>query len=136
MKRKLYELIRYSFAGGACTCVNLLLFVVMERMGMHYLLANTLSYIVAVVINYFLNSHLVFKSASKTRAETAKEFIKFVVVRFMSLGADNGLFYVAVDKLRLNVYASKIVISVVIVIATFVINRVIVFKRDGEETNE
>ena len=130
------ELIRYGFAGGTCTCVNILLFVVMERMGMHYLLANTFSYIVAVVINYFLNRHLVFKSAGKTQTETVKEFVKFVAVRLLSLAADNGLFYVAVDKLRLNVYASKIVISVAIIAVTFVINKVFVFKRDGEETNE
>ena len=104
MKTKLFEFLGYGLAGGACTYVNLLLFVVMERMGMHYLLANTLSYIVAVVINYFLNSHLVFKSAGKTQTETVKEFTKFVVVRLLSLAADNSLFYIAVDKLRLNVY--------------------------------
>lgn len=133
MKRNFFELIRYGFAGGVCTCINLLLFVVMERMGMYYLLANTISYIVAVIINYFLNCHLVFKSANKTQSETAMEFVKFVIVRLLSLAADNGLFYIAVDRLRLNIYVSKIVISILIIIFTFIVNKNIVFKQNSDK---
>lgn len=91
--------------------------------------ANTLSYIIAVVINYFLNKKYVFKTVNNEKLGRCIEFVKFFVVRMISLLIDNSLFYLVVDILHVNIYLGRIALSTLIIMSTFVINKVFVFKK-------
>ena len=135
MKQRILELLSYGIFGAVCICINLLFFALFLQLGMHYLLANTVSYAIAVVLNFLLNQKYVFKDAGQP-GMGKRRFIRFVLVRLLSLAADNALFYLAVEKLCLNRYFSKILITTGMIMATFVINKLFVFNQNGEKTSE
>lgn len=126
---RLIELIKYGFYGGLTTAINLILFFVFTQLGIQYIIANTVSYIIAVILNYFLNQLFVFKTSKKEKKEQRKEFISFFIVRIGSLFLDNILFYVVVDILNVNLYIGRIALSLFIILVTFVINKKLVFKN-------
>lgn len=128
------ELIKYGFWGAVTTGINLLAFFILESMGIYYITANIVSYIFAVILNYILNKKFVFNS--HTPYKNRYQFLKFVIVRLGSLLIDNLLFYILVSVLHFNVNISKILLSLVIIIATFGVNKVFVFNRKDEVTSK
>jgi len=133
LKKGLRELIYYGICGTICTLLNFILFVLFEQMSMHYLLANSASYAIAVVVNYFLNRKFVFKTAGQHGMSAKSEFIKFTLVRLGSLAADNTLLYIVVDMLWFNIYFGEILISIGIIMVTFIINKLFVFRLKGDQ---
>lgn len=127
--KKLIDLIKYAFWGCVSTAVNLaVLFAMITFTDIHYIIANTLAYILAVIINYICNKLFVFK----THADTKKEFFSFALMRVISLLVDNVCYYIMVDLLGWDVYISKILLSLVIIGVTYVINKRVIFKKEKE----
>lgn len=132
MTEKIIEIIKYGFCGFVTTAINLILFWILEKVGLHYLVANVVSYIIAVLINYFLNKKFVFYTQGKTRCENCYEILKYFGVRLFSLLIDSTLFYIIVDTLKVNVYVGRIALSIAIIMMTFVINKVFVFRKGND----
>src|SRR5207245_4701898 len=75
-----------SCAGGAVGyVVNLAVYASLLHAGLHYLLAATCSFLVAVASNYTLNRHWTFRDR---RAGVAAQGMRFFVVSLASLGAN------------------------------------------------
>lgn len=128
------ELIKYGFFGGITTALNLILFVVLEKAGIYYLLANTIAYFIAVVVNYYFSYKFVFERVDESlRRWNWKEFIAFLSVRIGSLLVDNALFFVVVDIMHVNVYLGRILLSMAIIMGTYVINKIFIFKKGDEK---
>jgi len=132
--KRIIELIKYSFFGGLTTVINLALFAILEQAGMNYILASSISYVVAVVINYFFNKQYVFGTARKSKKESRTQFIKFISMRLISLGIENVLLYLLVSVIGIQVYVAKITLSIVIILLTYVANKRIIFKKHEEST--
>lgn len=125
--KKYIEIIKYAFWGGISTAINMiLLFLMLRFTSIHYIVANSLAYFVAVIVNYVCNKIFVFESQNDVK----KELLHFFIMRLISLGIDNACYYFAVDILGYNVYISRIVVSVIIISATYVVNKLIIFKKD------
>jgi len=131
MKNSIAEFIKYSIYGAIATVINLIFFVLFKRFGIHYISSNSLSYLIAVIVNYFLNKKYVFKTKSVSFRNLKCEFLKFFGVRMLSLAAENALLYMVVDGFHVNVYTGKIGIGFLMIIAVFLANKIFVFKKDG-----
>jgi putative flippase GtrA len=127
--KQYYELLKYSIVGGITTLINLGLLYVFVEKGMNYILANTIAYIIAVIINYFFNVYFVFEDKVENIKESLVRFFKFCSVRVGSLVIDNILFYVCVSVLGGPLWPSRIILSVVIIVGTYVLNKVFVFIK-------
>lgn len=124
------ELVKYGFFGCITTGINLILFFVLENAGIFYIAANSISYIVAVIINYIFNQRFVFQdNYDRNKNDKKIQFIKFVVIRMACLAVDNGLFYLLVSILTFNIYASRIVLTIFLILVTYSINRRFVFNK-------
>ncbi|ULO08041.1 GtrA family protein [Paenibacillus sp. 19GGS1-52] len=124
--KNIKEFVKYSFWGAVTTGINLLLFFLLESLGLYYIIANIVSYIFAVFVNYILNRRFVFSNHSSEN--NGKQFFKFFIVRLVSLLIDNSLFYLLVSTLHYNVNISRVVLSLGIIIATFGVNKFFVFS--------
>ena len=93
----------------------------------NYLISNVLSWIVSVIFAYFTNRWFVFHSKEKKKF---KEFIAFVSSRVLTLLLDSGLMIVGVDYLKIDDLLTKILVQIVIVIANYVLSKLIVFKKE------
>lgn len=85
----LNHLIRFILVGGSATLLQfILLFLLVEFVHLHAVLASALSFAMSAVFNYLMNYHFTF-SSSKPHAETAG---KFIVVAGLGLLINSGSF--------------------------------------------
>ncbi|MDO4793510.1 MAG: GtrA family protein [Filifactor alocis] len=131
----LKELIRYAFFGVLSTGINFVLFYMLIKLRVHYIACNILSYVVAVYISYYFNKWWVFEEDRSERSNDVIKKIKYFFVRVLSLLVDTSLLYLCVGFFKRDVFISKIVIAVVIILATYLINKYYVFgdKKENYE---
>lgn len=128
MKKQIIEIFKYGISGIITTVVNLYLLKVFIDFGIYYVLANIVSYIISVVINYILNQRYVFsESARGNTAEAKKQFLKFLVMRVLSLIVDTLLFYIAVSIFKFPIYWSRLILTTIMILVTFVLNKWFIF---------
>lgn len=124
MVQKLLEFIRYGFWGGITTAINLIIFFVLNYLGINYILANAIGFIIAVIVNYILNKKYVFKNDTDNERI---QIVKYMLMRLLSLGIDSILFYLFVSVMSFNVYITRIFLSIVLILAMYLISRVYIF---------
>ncbi len=117
--KDLLQIFRYGFWGGIVTLFNLVLFYIFSERGMYYLLANIVSYYIAVVINFFINFYLVFEKRQKSMLGVLKKLWNFLMLRTASLLADTLLFFILVTGLGFHKYISRVCLSCVIILINF-----------------
>ena len=140
---KYKETISYLFWGGMTTLVSWgsysLFIYLLPESGYRIALANTLSWIAAVLFAFVTNKMWVFGSKSWEPALVIKELGKFVVARLVTgvienvgvpllvkIGLDQKLF--GVDGLP-----AKIIISIIVVVLNYVFSKCIVFHKKDEK---
>lgn len=150
MKTKIIELIKYGFWGGITTLINLALFALFDSFDvMHYVVANGIAYVIAVVINYVFNKLFVFTAPEQKatdRRETVLQFLKFVLLRAISLLVDSVLFFILVElfenliAIKLGFITTRLIIrvllSMAIIMATFVFSKLFIFKAKSKNVEE
>lgn len=130
--KKLKELFKYGIGGILTTVVNYIVYFGLGCVRVDYLVANTLAWAVAVIFSYWINRKVVFGS----KGSWCREFVSFVATRILTLGAENLLLYLAVEQLKLGEFVSKIAVSVVTVLANYLICQRHIFKGTSEKAAE
>lgn len=125
--RHLSGILKYGFWGGITTLINLILFYVFSEVGLYYLIANALSYYIAVLINFLFNYYLVFDNVKSDKSLLWK-FWNFCVLRTASFLVDSLLFFILVSILDLNKYISRVFLSIVIILFNFIWSKNKIFK--------
>ena len=111
------ELVSFLVAGAFNTILSYLLYCfLLDFFG--YIFAYSLSYIIGIVISYFLNVYFVFKSNS-----SFSSFIKFPVVYVTQYFLGIGILWLFVDRLGVAPLIGLVVVSVTTIPITFYISR-------------
>ena len=126
MKDKIAQLIKYGFWGVVSTGINLLLFFIFIKIGMQYIVANVVSYILSVIASYIFNNRFVF--SRNTSKEGVKQ-IKYFSMRGVSVAVDSGLLAFLHEICGLNLMASKIIDSMIIILSTYIASKFWVFRN-------
>lgn len=106
------------------------------------LIAQILQWVAGVLVAFFTNKKWVFNAGGTTKKETARELFQFALGRVGTLGLDTALTFGTVWALNALNYVpfkliltftadlwSKIVASVVVIIANYIISKFLVFKK-------
>lgn len=126
--KKHRQLLLYVFFGGCTTVVSIGSFVLFDTvLGVHELLANILSWILAVSFAYLTNRKWVFCSQAKSKA-FFQEFVSFYAGRLLTLGLEEGLLLVFVTWLNFPSTAIKLVAQILVLIGNYVISKLLVFR--------
>lgn len=141
---KYKEIIMYLIMGVATTVVSwtsysifTFVFASFEK-DVKVLIANILSWILAILFAYFTNKIWVFQSYSWKLSFIAAEFGKFVSARALTglieiLGVPFLVIKMGLDATIFGVdgMGSKVLISVVVIILNYVLSKLIIFKNKG-----
>lgn len=131
MKNKnLIELINYVVVGGLTTLVNFVVYFFCTHVQLHYLIANVIAWVFAVVFAYIANRKYVFKSEGNNQKA---EFIQFVSLRAVTLIVESLLLFVCIQMLSMNENIAKIIVSIVTVIGNYVFCKFMIFKTKKQE---
>jgi putative flippase GtrA len=124
-RRHWVQLGKFCAVGAVGYGVNLAVYAALLHAGLHFLLAATCSFLVAVTSNYTLNRHWTFRDR---RAGVAAQGMRFFAVSLASLGAN-----LLVLDLLIAIGAGKFVgQAVAIVLVTplnFIGNKLWSFRR-------
>jgi len=145
--KQILELVKYGFWGGISTVLNIFLYFILSRIGVYYLVANIISYFIAVIFNFFLNKKFVFtqsftsengndtKLNEKSKSDK-KQFIQFIMIRLVSLVVENILLYILVSIIGWPDIYCKLGLSAFTILATYFINKNIVFKNSVNKNED
>lgn len=124
---KTREMISYLFFGVLTTLVNYAVYFFSTKiLGIHYLIANLMAWFLSVLFAFGTNRLFVFRSKNK---DVLREGLTFFGGRIVSGVSDMALMYLLVSVMKVNEDASKLAVSVIVVILNYIISKRVVFKN-------
>lgn len=129
MLKKLYQkfrnLILYGIFGSISAGLDFLIYTLLvQSVGVQYLVANCISVLAGIVTSFILNRNLNFKIKDKT----PQRFSIFLIVGLCGMLLSNLILYLCVDVLEWNKIVSKLLSIVLVVFFQFLLNKYITFK--------
>ncbi|MCR5006592.1 MAG: GtrA family protein [Clostridiales bacterium] len=133
--KKYREFILYLFFGGLTTLVSILSYAFCERvLGMDPLVANIISWILAVSFAYVTNRKWVFQSRAVGAEAVIKEAAAFYSGRLVTLAMEEAVLAVGIKWLGFDSLAVKIAAQVLVILANYFISKWVVFRGRGRQT--
>lgn len=126
------EVWNYLIVGLLTTLVSFIVYFAVTRtfldvsVPMELQIANIISWIISVAFAYVTNRIFVFKSKNKN---IFAEVTKFVGSRILSLLMDIGIMFLVVTVLSMSDIIGKLISQVVVIIANYVLSKLLVFKK-------
>lgn len=130
MYRRYKELILYVFFGALCTVVSIGSFAWCDViMHMDPLIANIISWILAVTFAYVTNSLWVFEAKPRGIKEMFRQAMAFYGGRVLTLAMEELILLIFINGLGLPSVAVKVAAQVAVLIANYIISKCIVFRE-------
>ena len=137
MWKKYQDIFWYCFFGGLTTVVNLAIFYIFsDVLSIHYMIANVIAWVAAVLFAYITNRIWVFKSEVKSFEGIIKEMVTFFGFRVASLFMEMAIMFVLIDLFGVSEMITKLITQIVVVIANYVFSKWIIFKKPETEITE
>jgi putative flippase GtrA len=127
------EVISYLIFGVLTTLVNWVFYGSMVKTGIDYRIATAAAWVVSVLFAYVVNKIFVFQSYDMHLNYMIKEVISFTACRVLSGVMELVLMVIMVSWLNMDEYVSKVLVSVVVVVANYVFSKLFIFRKSEEK---
>lgn len=127
--KKHRETINYLFFGVVTTVVNFIIYYLLVFAGTHYIAAQVIAWIGAVIVAYVTNKIWVFENDARGFSAILKQFCSFTASRLFSFGVETLILFLMVDVAGISDRIAKIPVAVLTVILNYVTGKLIVFRR-------
>ena len=126
-RKKHRELVVYLICGFLTFVVSMVVYALLsEIFRINVLVANIITWIIAVYFAFSVNRKFVFKS----NGNFTSELIQFYLGRVVTLVVEQAMLYIFIIRLMFNNMAIKSIAQVVIIILNYIISKFIVFKKE------
>ena len=113
------KLFKFGLVGIVNTLISIGFYMLFVKLGMNYILANILSYMIGLLNSYYWNKKWVFKNTGNHLSV----FTKFVMVNLIVLGINTLSLFLLVNKLGLNQYVAQLISTVIGMGINFILNK-------------
>jgi putative flippase GtrA len=121
------QLAKFCAVGATGYAINLAVFTVLVKgLGVHYLLAATCSFLVAVTNNYIWNRVWTFRA---DRGHMAYQGLRFLIVSTFALFTNLALLRILVDEFGVAEVSAQAVAIVLVMPLNFIGNKLWSFRR-------
>jgi len=121
------QIVKYLFAGGAVTALNLsLLYSFTEFFHIYYLISAVMSFCIAFVCSYLVQKFWTFRDHSLEGAHV--QIIKYLILQIVNVTLNTTFLFLLVEYAHIWYIFSQMMISVVLAVATFIIARLYIFN--------
>ena len=127
-KANLKQFIKFGIVGASNTLIFLAIYYLLVFLGVHYILANVIGFVVSVCNAYYWNSRKVFK-AQGGKSAVIRTFAAYGATTLLS----TGLMFVMVDVFGISQYIAPIINLFITIPANFVLNKLWVFRSKKEK---
>lgn len=126
---KYKEILLYILFGGVATVVSIGSFVICETtLGLNELIANVISWVLAVATAYATNRTWVFGSHTKGK-KFWKELVSFFSGRVLTLLMEEVILLVFVTWLHFPSVWVKVAAQIAVLVGNYFISKLIIFKK-------
>jgi putative flippase GtrA len=115
----LLQWLRFVVVGASNTLLSWCVYAVLEHVGVHYLLASGLAFVLGALNSYVLNRRWTFRS----RGRRAPEVVRFGVIQCVGLGIDVALLYVLTQDAGIHHLIAQALVFPVASAVTFGLSR-------------
>ena len=123
------QFLRFSLVGSSGVVVNLAVYTLaIYVFDLHYLLAATLSFIVAMTNNFLLNRYWTFKTHPSAAQGFGGQYFKYFLVTLFGYGANMALLWVFIDGFHWHKVFSQLVAILVTTLSNFIGSKLWAFK--------
>ena len=124
------QFIKFGFVGVSNTLISLAVYYVCLHFGLHYIVANTLGFVVGTINAYFWNNKFVFKKEEGEVRDTKKSVVKVFISYGFTLGLSTVLLAFWVDGLHISEGVAPILNLLVTIPLNFVLNKFWAFRGE------
>lgn len=126
------EAIRYLVIGGLTTVISIVSYWLFLQLGVHYTVANVLSWIIAVLFAYLANKLFVFQTRGVRGMALLLEILLFFGARVFSLLVEEGGLALFIETLHMNELVAKLIMQVVVIVLNYIFSKLVIFKKKPE----
>jgi putative flippase GtrA len=119
------QFVIFCFVGASNTIISLVVYYILLKISINYLVASSIGYAVGIINGYLLSSKYVFNKKNQT-----KTLVKFVTVYLSSLIINLLLLSFIATHLGVDKFIAQIPVTFFNVMYNFFINKAWTFKRD------
>ena len=124
MTKLLAQVVKFGLVGVVATVLDfLILYILADFIGLHYLTAAALSFLAATLFNYAASMRYGFMSRFGA-AEERQEVLLFVTLSVIGLGLDQVLMWLFVDQGGLYYLVAKIAATVFVMAWNFISRKI------------
>ena len=120
---KYLPFIKFCLVGATNVIISYTAYFILLRLGLYYLLATTIAYVVGILNGYIWSSKYVFKK-NKSLNNMTKFFAVYISSSFINL----GIMYICVDSFNIHKLIAPIFAVGVGTIYNFILNKAWTFK--------
>ncbi len=124
MKTIKKELSSYTIFGVFTTAIAILSYKFFLLINISYIIATTLSTVLAVVFAYITNRKYVFKSKNDIKLES----FKFLIARFIIYLFETALIVLLVTEFKIEEFISKILVTILVIVSNYLVSKFIIFR--------
>ena len=129
LKQTFFQLLLYLIVGGLATLVEWGAFFVLNTpLSLHYAAATALAFIASTFANWLLGRLILFRSAQKSKAATAKELLKIYAVSVAGFVMNLAIMFVAVEKCAISEMSAKILATGIVFAWNFLIRKLVIYR--------
>lgn len=128
--KKYKEVLLYLFFGGLTMIVSIASYAICNlTFGINALIANIISWILAVLFAFYTNRIWVFQAPTKSVNDFLKQMISFCSGRIVTLIIEEAILFIFITCMHYNSVGVKIAAQIVVIILNYIISKLWVFRK-------
>ena len=133
----LIQFIKFGIVGLSNTIISYSVYAALTYIGVYYVAANVIAFVVSVLNSFFWNNKYVFKKTDSEKRNPWWTLVKtFLAYAITGLVLVNVLLVLFVEKWGISKYIAPIITLVVTIPLNFVINKFWSFRTKEIESSE
>ena len=109
IKTLFFQAIKFGMVGCINTVTSLGIYYICVFLGMHYLIAYALGFIISVLVAYILNKTFVFESKAQTRSSLIKTYVVYGATFLLG----QGMLILMIDGMSISDKIAPLIVTVI-----------------------
>lgn len=128
-RNNIKEFALYVLVGGIATVTEWAAFFLLDLIGVYYLAAVTVSYVISTFVNWLAGRLLVFKARNTS---VGREILSVYLASIIGLLLNLLIMWIAVDVLKSSEMPSKVAATGLVFAYNFIIRKCLIYKKEGK----
>lgn len=136
-KEKIKKLLSYGISGVITTIISFVSFkIFLDYVKLNYIIAFSLSWILAVTFAYLSTRVRVYEFKAKTKKDKTFEYTRFLIGRIITYVINLVLLMIAVEVFKFDEFWSNAVITIIVIILNYFVGNIMINITKIREENK